>query len=99
MTVPKFGSGDLKLFIGILLLLHVPPLLMLIPVLGALAFLPWLFWINIPGIPMAALGVPFFDIQEFGAVPKGGLAWLLIVLFWVAVAFCLTLVIKRVRMR
>lgn len=64
-----------------------------------LAFIPALFWVSIPGVPLALAGLPFYEIKEFGAIPNGGIGWLLIVAFWLVVAFCLTLALKRRRAR
>ncbi len=91
----KLRPQDWKLFIIFALVLNSPPLLVRIPIVGIFAFLPSLFWVNIPGLLLEQIGVPFFDVQEFGAIPKGPFGWLLIITFWLVVAFILTRIIKR----
>lgn len=56
-------------------------------VASSLAFLAILFWINIPGLPLAMLGV--FRAEEFGALP-GPFGYVIIVLFWTLVAYAIT---------
>jgi hypothetical protein len=41
----------------------------------------------------------FYEIREFGAVPKGIIGWVLIAVFWLVVAFFLTLALKKLRER
>jgi len=106
-----FGSRDWKLFLRLALIFHLPPLLVLVlafilslapgvgPVVGLLALLPYVFWVNIPAIPLARFGVPYYDFQEFGAVPKGPMGLALIILFWLVVAFVATAVVKHRRAR
>jgi len=61
--------------------------------LGPLAFIPALYWINIPGMPLARIwGLPHFKMGEFGALPQDVFAWTLITLFWILVAVCLALI-------
>ena len=74
---------------------------MLVPfrIARALAFLPYLLWINIPGFPLAAIGSPFYDLQQFGALPKGFMGWALIVLFYVLAAFFLSLIGNRPKVK
>jgi len=55
--------------------------------LGPTGFKQSLYWINIPGIPLAhVMGPRYFEVEEFGALPHGPVAYGLIVLFWVFVA-------------
>jgi hypothetical protein len=56
-----------------------------------------LFWISIPGIPLGLIGLPYFEIKEFGAIPHGIMGWGLVVLFWCLMACGLTLILKRAR--
>ena len=56
-------------------------------VASILSFLAILFWINIPGLPLAMLGV--FRAEEFGALP-GPFGYVIIVLFWTLVAYAIT---------
>ena len=92
-------SRNLKLFFSITLLLNLSPLFIFIPInkLKLLAFIPYLFWINIPGIPLARLGVPFYEIHEFGAVPQNPAGWALIVIFWILIAGLLTLLFSTMQ--
>jgi hypothetical protein len=76
-----------------LLFFNWPPLVVLVPPLRLVAFVPLLFWINIPGLFLATLlGPPMFKVEEFGALPSGPIAWGLLALFWVLVAVLFTLV-------
>lgn len=61
-----------------------------------LAFFAFLFWINIPGLPLALLGV--FRAEEFGALP-GPFGYVIIVLFWTLVAYAITRVFDRISTR
>ncbi|HWQ93002.1 MAG TPA: hypothetical protein VN673_15095 [Clostridia bacterium] len=55
--------------------------------LGPLAFTQALYWINVPGRPLARImGPRHFDVQEFGAMPVGPVEYGLIALFWLIVA-------------
>ncbi len=65
-------------------------------VASSLAFLAILFWINIPGIPLAMLGV--FRAEEFGALP-GPFGYVIIVLFWTLVAYAITRFFERISTR
>jgi hypothetical protein len=69
--------------------LNWPPILVWIPPVRGLCFLPFLFWINIPALWLGLarlFGHPHYDIQEFGALPQTVFAWMLIVIFWLLVA-------------
>lgn len=66
-------------------------------IINLLFFLPTLFWINIPGIPLALLGIPGFGMGEFGAMPKGFLAYALLVLCWTLLAFLAARIITSVK--
>ncbi len=69
-----------------------PPIAILIPPFRLIAFLPYLFWINLPGLRLAALlGPPHFEFGKFGAFPHGPLAWGLIGGFWFLIAICFAL--------
>ena len=94
-----FDGRDWKVFVVVALVLNSPPLLVRVPVIGMLAFIPSLFWISIPGIPLALIGLPFFEVAEFGAVPKGAIGWSLIVTFWIGIAFLLVLMLKKMKER
>ena len=94
-----FDGRDWKVFVIVALVLNSPPLLVRVPVIGILAFIPSLFWISIPGIPLALIGLPFFDVAEFGAVPKGAIGWSLIVTFWIGIAFLLALMLRKMKAR
>jgi len=94
-----FDGRDWRVFLVVALILNSPPLLVRVPVIGMLAFIPSLLWINIPGIPLATIGLPFFTVAEFGAVPNGVIGWSLIVTFWTGLAFVLVLMLKKMRAR
>jgi len=94
-----FDGRDWKVFVVVALVLNSPPLLVRVPVIGMLAFIPSLFWISIPGIPLALIGLPFFAVAEFGAVPKGAIGWSLIVTFWIGIAFLVVLMLKKMKAR
>lgn len=57
------------------------------PVASSLAFYAILFWMNIPGLPLAMLGV--FRAEGFGALP-GPFGYVIIVLFWTLLAYAIT---------
>ena len=61
----------LKIFFICLFILHIPLLSILIPATRLFGFMPYLFWVNIPGIPLVKLGIPFIEYREFGAYPLG----------------------------
>ena len=77
----------LKLFATWLALLNWPPVLMLAPPFSLLAFLPYLLWLNVPGLLFRhLLGHGHFRVEEFGVIPTGILEWGLIALFWITAA-------------
>ena len=91
---------DWTLFIQLVVVVNLPPLLVplgFIPGIGLLAMVPFLFWVNIPGMPLAELGVPYYEMGEFGTMPRGPVGWGLIILFWVLVALVSSMVVKRRR--
>lgn len=61
-----------------------------IPLLQPLLFLPYLFWTNLVALPLAMLGVPFFEVHEFGGVPQGVVGYGLICLVYLVLAFVLS---------
>lgn len=74
-----------------LLLIHWPFVIGWLPPLHMAAFVQAMFWINIPGLPMAErIGLPHFKVEEFGALPQDAFAWSILFLFWLIVALCLT---------
>lgn len=92
-----FNRKDLKLLILLIVIFNAPPILVRVPIIGIIMFIPMLFWISIPGIPMGLIGFPFYDIKEFGAIPKGFIGWALIVLFWSFSAFVTCSIIKKIK--
>lgn len=96
---PAAVRRDLRNFAALVLLFNAPALLFLVPVQSVklIAFLPLLAWVSIPGIPLAGLGFPGMRLGEFGADPEGALAWLAIVLCWVALAGVLSWLLRRLR--
>ena len=91
----------IKIFFIWLVLVNLPPLLCSTgsDFLHLVFFLPYLFWINIPGLWLGlaiVVGQPHYDIQEFGALPQTPLAWILIALFWILIAIALTALTARV---
>ena len=80
-----------KTFLIWLAFFNWPPVLFWIS--KPLSFFPFLFWINIPALWLGlarAVGQPHYDIQEFGALPKTPLAWLLIFAFWASLSAAMT---------
>jgi hypothetical protein len=60
--------------------------------LSRFAFMQAMYWINIPGLPLArVMGPSHFGVEEFGALPAGPLEYGLIAIFWVLVAAILGL--------
>lgn len=58
--------------------------------LAPLGFKQALYWINIPGVPLARMmGPKHFGIEEFGAIPAGPLEYTIITFFWIFVAVVL----------
>jgi|ERR1043166_1151770 hypothetical protein len=49
--------------------------------------IPFLIWVNVPGIPLQSLGFPQFRITDFGPYPEGPLAYGAILFFWTIVAY------------
>jgi hypothetical protein len=73
------------------LLLNSPAILVWLPPLKLLFFLPFLYWINLPGRYLERwIGKPHYEIHEFGVLPQTPLAWLLIVAAWMLPALALT---------
>jgi hypothetical protein len=73
------------------LLLNSPAILIWVPGFGMLFFLPFLYWINLPGKFLESwIGKPHYNVQEFGVVPQTPLAWFLIVAAWMLPAIVLT---------
>ncbi|MEE9271309.1 MAG: hypothetical protein V3V49_13735 [Candidatus Krumholzibacteria bacterium] len=100
MSVLGLQKRDLKLFGVLLLIVNLPPIIVYsgTPFAFIFMFLPALFWVNVPGIPLAlVLGEPHFDVQEFGAMPKDPLAWALIISFWIVAPYAATLIVKKIR--
>ena len=97
MKMLRLDSKDLKILVLAILVLNSPPVLVRVPAIGIIMFIPMLFWISIPGIPFALIGLPYYEIKEFGAIPHGIMGWVLIVLFWCLVAFGLTVILKKAR--
>src|SRR5262245_11856501 len=82
--------------------LNWPPALMLIPFFKLLAFIPALFWINIPVLWLGLaelIGEAHYGIGRFGAMPLTPLAWILIAAFWVVAAVVLTMLTALFRGR
>ncbi len=99
IMLSKLNPKDIKLLLALIMIFNSPPILVRIPIMGILMFIPLLFWISIPGIPMGLIGVPFYEIKEFGAIPKGFIGWALIVLFWSLLAFVTYSIIRKVKSR
>lgn len=86
----------LKTLLTWVAILNWPPVLILVPptIIQMVSFLPYLFWINIPGHWLGialVIGEPHFGISAFGALPQTPLSWVLIVGFWVLVAAAATI--------
>jgi hypothetical protein len=98
MNIFKFGPRRLKRFVVLVLAFWVVPLLSFIPFapIKMWLFLPLLFWIkNIVGIPLAIIGISYFEIHEFGAVPEGTIGYGIIVFVYIMAAFFLSLIGKQ----
>ena len=89
-----------KTFLIWVALLNWPPVLIWVPLLHLLCFLPYLFWINVPALWLGLarfVGKPHYDIQEFGAMPLTPLSWILIAGFWALMALGLTILTAFIR--
>jgi hypothetical protein len=89
------NKKNIKTFITWLAFLNLPPVLIWIPFCNMLAFLPYLFWINIPALWLGLaklMGKSHFDIQEFGAMPLTPLSWILVASFWFVAAIIMTVI-------
>jgi len=97
MNIFKFGSRRRKRLVVLVLAFLVVPMLSFIPFfpIKMWLFLPLLFWINIVGIPLAIIGIPYFEIHEFGAVPQGTIGYGVIVFVYIMAAFFLSLIGKQ----
>jgi hypothetical protein len=85
----------IKTFLIWMVVLNWPPLLWLMhsDFLRLVCFGPYLFWINIPALWLGLaklIGMPHYDIQEFGAMPLTPFSWFLIVVFWFFAAMVCT---------
>lgn len=92
----RMNSKHLETFLTWVALLNWPPVFILVPstIIQMVSFLPYLFWINIPGHWLGialVIGEPHFGISAFGALPQTPLSWVLIVGFWVLVAAAATI--------
>jgi hypothetical protein len=88
-------AKHIRIFLIWLIVLNMPALFVStgIGFFRLLFFLPYLFWINIPGLWLGlakAIGQPHYDIEAFGALPQTPLAWGLILIFWIVVAVAIT---------
>ena len=60
--------------------------------LGRVGFTQALYWINLPGLPLARfMGSQHFKVEEFGALPQTAVAYAAIALFWIGMAAVLGL--------
>jgi hypothetical protein len=84
-------------FLLLALILNLPPVLMWFPPTQMIGFFPALFWANIPGYPLTMIGFPFFRWGDFGAYPLGIFGHLIIVLFWVCVAYLPFLFMSKIK--
>ena len=87
-------STHIKIFLFWLVVLNWPPVLIGIPFLCLLCFLPFLFWINIPALWLGlgrCIGPPHYEIGAFGALPQTPLAWIGVAAFWTLLAVVLTI--------
>ena len=57
-----------------------------VPGLFALFFLPRLFWLSIPGLPLYFLGFPGMQISAFGAFPTTAVGYVAITTFWLLIS-------------
>ncbi len=83
----------IKTFVTWLAFFNWPPVLIWVPPLRLVCFLPLLLWINVPALGLGlakAVGQPHYDVQEFGAMPQTPLAWILIAGFWSLLSLGLT---------
>ena len=96
MKILSFGAKRTRRLIILLLVFFLVPIISFLPFsLGKiLVFVPMLFWVNIVGLPLALIGVPFFEVHEFGAVPQGVTGYGLVVLVYCLAAFFLSLIGK-----
>ena len=97
MNPLSFGPRRKKRFVILLVVFFFVPIVSLLPFnsLRSLFFLPMLFWINLVGIPLGMLGVPYFDIHEFGAVPERLIGYAIIALIYLLIAFLLSMIGKK----
>ena len=83
----NFKNKLIKRFLILAFVFHVPIILILLKI--NFAFLPALFWFNIPvlwtGIA-GAMGREHFIIGAFGASPQSVLAYSIIIGFWLLLA-------------
>ena len=93
MNVLSFGPRRKRRLLILLLVFFLVPILALLPFrsIQIVVFLPLLFWINIAGLPLALIGVPYFEVHEFGAVPQGAIGYSLITLVYALAAFFLSM--------
>jgi len=49
--------------------------------------IPFLIWVNVPGIPLQSLGFPQFRLTDFGPYPEGPLAYGAILFCWTIAAY------------
>jgi len=87
-----------RAFLVALAIVHFPLLGYLVPSLRMAMFLPVLLWVNIPGVPLGmGLGKPLYDFHEFGVVPQGPVAWGLIEVSWIVIAYGVSVAWPRCR--
>jgi len=101
LSAKKMKRQIARTFLFWLVFFNWPPVVIWIPFLRALAFLPYMLWINIPVLWCGLgkllgqthydfIGKPQHYLQEFGPIPLTPLSWILVVAFWILIAAGLT---------
>jgi hypothetical protein len=97
MKFINYSPTRLKIFF-LLLFFFNSPILIVYPFFKSVAFWPVYIWINLPGIPLHYLGVPFYQKNSnpnAGVFPIGVLGWGLNELFYVIIALLISYAINR----
>jgi hypothetical protein len=83
-----------------LLVIHVPVVLIFVPFVNVLAFIPFLLYLNIPTQVFdfgALFGPNHFELSAYGYSPISILSWIVIFSFWLFISMVFGLSIALIK--
>ena len=87
----SFGPRRAKRFVIWLLVVFVIPMLAFLPELDQ----NHVVFTVVARIPLALVGIPYFELHEFGAVPQGSAGYGIVIFVYAVLAFFLSIIGKR----